>query len=75
MLSPDHVRVRRQGSELKLLGLDRELDARAVVIAREVTDVAREHLGKTRDEVMRAWLSIECSPRERRILSGIIKLV
>jgi predicted nuclease of restriction endonuclease-like RecB superfamily len=75
MLSPDHVRVRRQGNELKLLGLDRELQARAVAIAREVSDIAREHVGKTRDEVVRAWLGVECSPRERRILSGLMKLV
>jgi hypothetical protein len=36
MLSPEHVRVRRQGGELKLLGIDRELEARAVALAREV---------------------------------------
>jgi predicted nuclease of restriction endonuclease-like RecB superfamily len=75
MLSPDHVRVRRQGRELKLLALDRDLEARAVAIAREVGDIAREHVGKTRAEVLRAWLSVECSPRERRILSGLMKLV
>lgn len=75
MLSPEHVRVRRQGGELKLLGLDRDLEARAVAIAREVIDIAREHVGKTRDDVLRAWLAIECSPRERRILAGLMKLV
>lgn len=75
MLSPDHVRVRRQGNELKLLGLDRELETRAVAIARELGDIAREYVGKTRDEVVRAWLAIECAPRERRILSGLMKLV
>src|SRR5688500_11612756 len=49
MLSPEHVRVRRQGGELKLLGLDSELEARAVALAREVSDIAREHVGKARE--------------------------
>ena len=74
MLSPEHVRVRRQGGELKLLGLDRELEARAVALAREVSDIAREHVGKAREDVVRAWLDIECAPRERRLLSGLMKL-
>ncbi|HVR19628.1 MAG TPA: DUF790 family protein [Polyangiaceae bacterium] len=75
MLSPEHVRVRRQGAELKLLGLDRGLEERAVALAREVLDVAREHVGQAREEVTRAWLDIEHAPRERRILSGLMKLV
>jgi predicted nuclease of restriction endonuclease-like RecB superfamily len=74
MLSPEHVRVRKQGGELKLLGLDRDLEARAVALAREVSDIAREHVGRTRDDVVRAWLDIECAPRERRLLSGLMKL-
>ena len=74
MLSPEHVRVRRQGGELKLLALDPALFARAVAVAREISDIAREHVGKTRDELVRAWLSIEHAPRERRILSGLMKL-
>ncbi|HEX6764601.1 MAG TPA: DUF790 family protein, partial [Polyangiaceae bacterium] len=75
MLSPDHVRVRRQGGELKLLGLDEDLLARAVALAREVSEIARAFVGKPRDDVTRAWLDIECSPRERRILLGLMKLV
>jgi uncharacterized protein len=74
MLSPEHVRVRRQGGELKLLGLDSELEARAVALAREVSEIAREHVGKAREDVVRAWLDIECAPRERRLLSGLMKL-
>jgi hypothetical protein len=74
MLSPEHVRVRKQGGELKLLGLDRELEARAVALAREVSDIAREHVGHAREDVVRAWLDIECAPRERRLLSGLMKL-
>ena len=62
MLSPDHVRVRRKGNELKLLGLDKALEERAVAIAREVAETAREHVGRTRDDVVRAWLAIEHAP-------------
>jgi predicted nuclease of restriction endonuclease-like RecB superfamily len=75
MLSPEHVRVRKKGTELQLLGLDRKLEERAVALAREVLDIAREHAGMTREEVVRAWLAIEHAPRERRILSGLMKLV
>ncbi len=74
MLSPEHVRVRKKAGELKLLALDKDLLERAVALAREVSDVAREHVGMTRDEVVRAWLSIEHAPRERRILAGLMKL-
>jgi predicted nuclease of restriction endonuclease-like RecB superfamily len=75
MLSPEHVRVRQKGGELKLLGFERGLEERAVALAAEVLDAAREHVGKTRDEVVRAWLAIEHAPRERRILNGLMKLV
>jgi predicted nuclease of restriction endonuclease-like RecB superfamily len=75
MLSPEHVRVRRKGNELQLLGLDKGLAERAVTLAREVSDIAREHVGRTREEVARAWLAIEHAPRERRVLGGLMKLV
>jgi predicted nuclease of restriction endonuclease-like RecB superfamily len=75
MLSPDHVRVRRKGNELKLLGLDKALEERAVALAREVAETARDYVGQTRDDVVRAWLAIEHAPRERRLLSGLMKLV
>jgi predicted nuclease of restriction endonuclease-like RecB superfamily len=74
MLSPEHVRVRQKAGELKLLAFDKNLLERAAALAREVSDIAREHVGKTRDDVVRAWLAIEHAPRERRILSGLMKL-
>jgi predicted nuclease of restriction endonuclease-like RecB superfamily len=75
MLSPEHVRVRRQGGELKLLGFDRDLQARAVALAGEILEIARESVGRTRDEVVRDWLAVEHAPRERRLVGGLVKLV
>ena len=75
MLSPEHVRVRRRGDELKLQGLSGELRERAVGLARLAAETAREHVGKTRDELARAWAGIECAPRERRLFAGLVKLV
>ncbi|HEX6277502.1 MAG TPA: DUF790 family protein [Polyangiaceae bacterium] len=75
MLSPEHVRVRQKGGELKLLGFERGLEERAVALARDVLDIARQHVGQAREDVVRAWLAIEHAPRERRILNGLMKLV
>ncbi|HEY3493587.1 MAG TPA: DUF790 family protein [Polyangiaceae bacterium] len=75
MLSPEHVRTRRRGDELKLLPLDGALRARAVLIAAELVACAREHVGRTRDELHAAWSGIEFGPRERRVVAGLAKLV
>ncbi|HWP06751.1 MAG TPA: DUF790 family protein [Polyangiaceae bacterium] len=75
MLSPDHVRVRRRGGELQLLALKGELRERAVVIARDLADVARAHVGKSRGELEEAWEGIAVSPRERKLSLGLAKLV
>jgi predicted nuclease of restriction endonuclease-like RecB superfamily len=75
MLSPEHVRVRQKGGELRLLGFERGLEERVVALAREVLEIAREYVGRAREDVVRAWLAIEHAPRERRILNGLMKLV
>jgi predicted nuclease of restriction endonuclease-like RecB superfamily len=75
MLSPQHVRARRRGEELRLLPLEGMLRERAILIAAELLDSAREHVGKTRDELHAAWTEIEVAPRERRLLAGLAKLV
>jgi predicted nuclease of restriction endonuclease-like RecB superfamily len=75
MLSPDHVRVRRQGSELKLLALGGELRERAVELARSARELACEHVGRTREELEDAWSTLEIAPRERKLLLGLKKLV
>src|SRR5262245_55651381 len=75
MLSPEHVRVRRQGKELKLLALGGELRARAVELARLVLDAAQASVGESRDDLHAEWSSIGVAPREKRLLSGLQKLV
>ena len=75
MLSPEHVRVRRRGSELQLLGLSGELRERAVALATEVRELALSHVGRTREELDEAWSALEVAPRERKIQAGLAKLV
>lgn len=75
MLSPEHVRVRRRGAELQVLGLSGELKDRAVELARDVRELAVEHVGRSRDELEDAWSALEVAPRERKILLGLAKLV
>lgn len=75
MLSPEHVRVRRQGKELKLLSLGGELRARAVELARLVIQAAEASIGESRDDLHAEWSSIGVAPREKRLLSGLQKLV
>lgn len=75
MLSPDHVRVRRRGGELQLLALKGDLRERALAIARDLVDVARAHVGKSRGELEEAWEGIAVSPRERKLSLGLAKLV
>ena len=75
MLSPEHVRVRRSGGELQLLALKGALRERALVLAGELAEVARAHLGKSRGELEAAWEGIAVSPRERKLSLGLAKLV
>jgi predicted nuclease of restriction endonuclease-like RecB superfamily len=75
MLSPEHVRARRRGNELKVQGLDAAGRERAVALARVLIEFAREGLGRSREELEEAWSSVAVAPREKRLLSGLAKLV
>src|SRR6187401_1150109 len=75
MLSPEHVRVRRQGGELKLLALNGTLRERALAIARDLALTAAEHVGHTREELETAWEALPVAPRERKLRQGLEKLV
>jgi predicted nuclease of restriction endonuclease-like RecB superfamily len=74
MLSPEHVRVRRQGKELKLLALGGELRQRAVELAALVIEAAHASIGESRDDLHAEWSAIGVAPREKRLLSGLQKL-
>ena len=74
MLTADHVDARRQGGELVL----RRLDARARTEARELAEAylaaAREHVGRTREELEEAWKEIGTRAKKRRLAAGLEKL-
>lgn len=75
MLTADHVDARRKDGELVL----RRLDARALNEARELAaaylEAAREHVGRTREELNEAWLPIDTGARKRKLALGLKKLV
>lgn len=74
MLTADHVDARRQGGELVL----RRLDARARTEARDLAEAylaaAREHVGRTREELEEAWKEIGTRAKKRRLAAGLEKL-
>jgi predicted nuclease of restriction endonuclease-like RecB superfamily len=75
MLSPEHVRVRRQGKELRLLSLGGELRRRAAELAGLVIQAAEASVGESREDLHAEWAAIGVAPREKRLLSGLEKLV
>jgi uncharacterized protein len=75
MLSPEHVRVRRQGKELRLLSLGGELRRRAVELSGLVIQAAEASIGESREDLHAEWAAIGVAPREKRLLSGLQKLV
>jgi predicted nuclease of restriction endonuclease-like RecB superfamily len=74
MLTADHVDARRQGGELVL----RRLDARALAEARELAEsylvAARDHVGRTREELTEAWKEIGTRAKKRKLAAGLEKL-
>lgn len=74
MLTPDLVHARRQKDELKLVGLGARRE-HALELAEMVCELAKEHVGRPREELETAWQAIEVEPRDRKLLDGLIKLV
>jgi predicted nuclease of restriction endonuclease-like RecB superfamily len=57
------------------LSLKGPLRERALELSTALCEIAREKLGATRDELHAAWAEIEVSPKERRLMFGLSKLV
>jgi predicted nuclease of restriction endonuclease-like RecB superfamily len=75
MLTAEHVRTRTRAGELVLLRLAPKDRARAEELATRYLDVARAHVGRTRDELTEAWDALPVAPREQRLAGGLRKLV
>jgi predicted nuclease of restriction endonuclease-like RecB superfamily len=75
MLTAEHVKTRSKGGELVLVRLAPKDRARAEELAAHYLDVARAHVGRTRDELVEAWEALPIAPREQRLAGGLRKLV
>jgi predicted nuclease of restriction endonuclease-like RecB superfamily len=75
MLTAEHIDARRRDGELILTRLDARSRAEAVGMAADYLEVARGHVGRTREELYEAWEPIETSARKRKLALGLRKLV
>jgi uncharacterized protein len=79
VLTADLVGVRRRGDELRLVPVDDRRRAHIEALATALTRVAREHVGKTRDEVDDALdgaaRGADGGGGEQRLTNAVLKLV
>lgn len=75
MLTADLVGARRRGDELQVPALDPPARARVEELAGVYLDIARAHVGRSREELEATWRAVQVAPRERRLGDGVLKLV
>ena len=75
MLTVDLVAARRRGDVLQVPPLDAEARARVEELAGVYLEIARAHIGRSREEVEAIWRAVEIAPHERRLGDGVLKLV
>ncbi len=75
MLTAEHVRVRKKNGELVIRPLDGRDAERALELAAAHLDVAREFVGRTRDELEEAWSAVPVAVRDRKLADGLRKLI
>lgn len=75
MLTADLVNARRRGNVLHVTALDTEARERAAALAELFLALARDHVGRTREDLEEAWAAVEVDPRDRRLADGLCKLV
>lgn len=75
MIGPEHVRARRQGSELRLRPLEGKLEERALELAAELLAAASGAVGRTRGELEEELAAVAAAPGERKLCDGLAKLV
>ena len=75
MLTADLVTARRRGDLLQVPPLDGEARARVEELAGVYLEIARAHVGRSREELEATWRAVELAPHERRLGDGVLKLV
>jgi len=75
VLTADLVNARRRGNVLHVTALDEEGRQRAAALAEVFLALARDHVGRTREELEEAWAAVDTDPRDRRLADGLRKLV
>src|SRR5690349_2978266 len=74
MLSPEHVRVPRDGQRLLVPELSAKQRTRALELAEQILSIMQSATGKTRDEIEEQFALLEHRPTERRLVEGLKKL-
>jgi hypothetical protein len=75
VLTADLVTARRRGDRLQVVPLDAAGLARVEELAGLYAQIARAHVGRSREELHETWRAVEVAPHERRLADGVLKLV
>lgn len=75
MLTAELVRARRRGGELKLTALDAKGVAQAQELAAALLELARRHVGRSRDELEEVCDAVVGGAKDRKLAAGLRKLV
>jgi predicted nuclease of restriction endonuclease-like RecB superfamily len=75
VLTVDLVGARRRGDELLVAPLDPASRARVEELAGVYLEIARSHLGRSREELEATWRAVQVAARDRRLGDGVLKLV
>jgi predicted nuclease of restriction endonuclease-like RecB superfamily len=75
VLTADLVAARRRGAELQVPPLDAKALSRVEELAAIYLELARAHVGRSREELEATWRAVEVAPHERRLGDGVLKLV
>src|SRR5437016_5056398 len=75
MLTADLVQATRRNGALELVRLEKKKKTRALAIAERFLAIAREHEGRTREELAEAYAAEEIAPADRRLADGLRKLI
>jgi predicted nuclease of restriction endonuclease-like RecB superfamily len=75
VLTADLASVRRRGDELRLVAVDARTRARVEELAAAYLAVAREEVGRAREDVEARFRELAVPPAERRLAAAVLKLV